>query len=210
MPDIRSPLAAHYPVGRHGAVASAGDPAVWLYEIVGWDLVQAACWRGCTAALETAIAEATGVTPPAPGHFRAADGVEVTAAAPDRYWCLAPAGDRRIADLAAAIDDDTGCLTQLGHSHIRVRIEGAGARRLLAREIALDLDPGAFPASRAARTMFHQVPVMLQCRQAQPGTFDLYLPHTYAAGTWAYLLDLALTLGYEVSPAREHGAVTAP
>ncbi len=196
MPDIRSPLAQHYPLGRHGA--AGGEPTVQLREVVGWDIVQAACWRGQEEALEAALSDTLGLPPPAPGYFTANDATEIIAAAPQRYWCIAPAGDARLAQLDGAITDATGCLTQLGHSHIRIRLQGPGVRRLLAREIAADLAADAFPVNRAARTMFHQVPVMLQCRTADPGTFDLYLPHTYAAGTWRYLLDLAAPFGYEV------------
>lgn len=199
MPEIRSPLAARYAVGGQPADA---EPGVTLREIVAWDLVQAACWRGRDARLHAAVTESLGSAPPA-GPCRCAGdgGIEVMTVAPQRLWCLAPVGDPRLATLAGALAADTGCITPLGHSHVRVRLSGPAARRLLAREIAIDLAPAAFPAGRIARTSMHHVPVLLQCLDAGgTGVFDLYLPRTYAGSAWEYLLDLAGAYGCAIEP----------
>ncbi|MDZ7748482.1 MAG: sarcosine oxidase subunit gamma family protein [Halofilum sp. (in: g-proteobacteria)] len=200
MPEARSPLAPRYAVGCHGGDAA---PGLILREIVGRDLVQAACWRGRGEALHAAVAQVLGIAPPeAPCRWHAHGEVEVLSVAPDRLWCMAPLGDARLAALADALTPATGCVTQLGHSHVRLRLAGPAARRLLAQEIALDLDPGAFPAGRIARTPMHHVPVLLQCLEASgDGVFDLYLPHSYAASAWEYLLDLARAYGYTIEPA---------
>lgn len=198
MPEIHSAFAHRYEPGRHPADAA---PRLALREVVGWDLVQVAAWHGRVDALGERVARALGVTPPdAPGRCAAADGIEVLSVAPLRHWCIAPLGDPRLAALADAIDADTGCVTQLGHSHVRVRITGPATRRLLAQEVAIDLDPGAFPAGTVARTAFHHVPAMLQCTEADVNnpTFDLYLTRTFAESTWEYLLDLAEAHGYEI------------
>lgn len=197
MPDIRSPFAGRYAQGRHAGGDTA--PGVRLHEITGWDLVQAASWRRQRAALYAAVETALGIAPPsAPSRCSAGDGVEILTVAPDRLWCLAPIGDPRLSALGAAIDAETGCITQLGHSHARVRIQGPAARRLLNREIAIDLEPGAFMTNHVARTLFHHVPVVLQCIDSDGGVFDLYLPRTFAASTWEYLLDLAISHGCEI------------
>lgn len=197
MPEPRSPLAARYPVGRHPADAV---PDVTFREIVGRDLVQAACWRGHEEALRAAVDGALGTAPPAaPNRWTGADGIEILSVAPRRLWCLAPAGDARLAALAEAVPPGIGCTTQLGHGHVRLRLRGPAARRLLAQEIALDLAPAAFPGGRIARTPLHHVPVLLQCLEAAgDGVYDLYLPHTFAASVWEYLLDLARAYGHEI------------
>lgn len=203
MPEIRSPLAASYPVGRHpGATA---EPGIRMREITGWDLVQAACWHGRHNALHTLLEDRLGIAPPSAGRCVVGDGVEVLAAAPGRFWCIAAAGSDRLAALTTAIDIDTGCATALGHSHVRLRLDGPDVRRLLAREIAIDFGPDAFPSDTAARTLLHHVPVTLQCIDADAGVFDLYLPHTFAASAWDYLLDLALPLVYEIAPRAQYG-----
>lgn len=209
MPEIRSPLAARYAIGRHPADA---EPGITLREIAGWDLVQAACWRDRDDALHAAVEQALGMPPPSgPNRCSAGDGIEILTVAPKRLWCLAPAGDPRLAVLAESLFPETGCTTQLGHSQVRLRISGPATRNLLAQEIAIDLAPAAFPASRIARTSMHQVPVLLQCIEAEgDGVYDLYLPHTYAASTWEYLLDLASAHGCEIAPrtARDGSATT--
>lgn len=196
MPEIRSALERAYDIGRYPTDA---EPGVTLRELVDWDLVQVAAWRGRAEALHEAVAEALGVRPPArPNQLAGAHGVEVLTVAPQRLWCLGPVGDERLAALAAGVDEDTGCVTQLGHSHVRLRIAGPGARRLLAQEVAIDLAGPAFPTGSIARTSFHHVPVLLQSTDADADTFDLYVPRTFAASTWAYLLDLARAHGYEI------------
>ena len=198
MPEIQSPFAHRYEPGRHPAGA---EPRLSIRELVGWDLVQVAAWRGRFEALGERVGRALGVSPPeAPGRCAAADGIELLSVAPLRWWCIAPIGDPRLAALAEAVEADTGCVTQLGHSHVRARIQGPATRRLLAQEVAIDLDPERFPAGTIARTAFHHVPAMIQCIDADADnpTFDLYLTRTFAESTWEYLLDLAEAHGYEI------------
>ncbi len=198
MPEIRSALAAAYQPGRYPADA---EPGVHLRELTGWDLVQVAAWRGRFEALCTATGQALGTAPPsAPNRCARADDVEILTTSPGRLWCLAPAGDERLVALETAIDEDTGCVTHIGHSHARVRLAGPAVRRLLAQELALDLSAEVFGADMIARTSLHHVSVVLQCIDADPATptFDLYLPRTFAGSTWEYLLDLTTPHGYEI------------
>jgi len=198
MPEPVSAFEDRYAVGRHPV---GGEPGVLLREIIGWDLVQAACWRGQVEALHAAIEQRLGVAPPAaPSQCSAGDRVEVLSVAPRRFWCMVPPGDPRPAHLRAAIEPGIGCVTGLGHSHARVRLEGPAVRRLLARDITIDLEAARFPAGRIARTVMHRVPVTLQCIESTPGIFDLYLPRTFAGSAWEYLLELATTYGYEILP----------
>ena len=206
MPEIRSPLAARYEIGHY---PPGTEPGVTFRAITGWDLVQAACWHGRDGDLHAAVAGALGVTPPqAPNHCATDDegDIEIMTVAPARLWCIAPAGDARLDALATAVDPGTGCTTALGHSHVRLRIAGPATRHLLAQEIALDLAPAAFPAGRIARTAMHHVPVLLQSVEAEgDGVFDLYLPHTWAASSWEYLLDLATAWGCAIEPPTARG-----
>jgi sarcosine oxidase subunit gamma len=212
MPEIHSPLTGRYKLGCHPA--GTEEPAISLAEIVGWDLVQAAAWRPAAAsppaprpngfaALAQSVETALGVAPPSrPNGVARAAGIELLSVAPDRLWCLAPAGGTRLEQLGEAVDAATGCITELGHSHLRVRLAGPATRALLMSEIALDLAPTRFPADTIARAPFHHVPVVLQCldADAEAPVFDLYLPHTYAASIWEYLLDLASVHTYRIGP----------
>ena len=199
MPEIRSALAELYAPGRRPA---GGEPALWLTEIVGWDLLQVSAWSGHGDALRQTLTDELGMAPPAaPNRRVTGDAIELLTVAPERLWCLGPEQDPRLAWLPE-IDPQTGCATQLGHSHVRLRIEGSHARRLLAQEIAIDLAASAFEADTLARTSLHHVPVLLLCvdAAADAPVFDLFLPRSFAASTWAYLLDLAAAVNHEVRP----------
>jgi sarcosine oxidase subunit gamma len=199
MPEIRSPLAARYNVGHY---PTDREPGVTLREIVGHDLRQAACWHGRSGDLAAIVQRTLGIAPPEkPNRHREADGIEIMTVAPNRLWCIAERGDPRLGALTDGLDPETGCTTDLGHSQIRLRISGPGARALLAREIAVDLASAAFPAGAIARTTMHRVPVLLCCVAAEgDGAFDLFLPHSFAASAWDYLLDLASAHGYAIEP----------
>lgn len=203
MPELRSPLAARYSVGRYPADR---EPGVTFREIAGHDLRQVACWRGRAAALADTVERTLGIAPPdAPNRHCEANGIELMTIAPNRLWCIAERGDPRLDALSAGLDADTGCATELGHSQIRLRLRGPATRHLLAQEIALDLAPAAFPAGTIARTAMHHVPVLLYCVDAEgEGVFDLFLPHTFAASAWEYLLDLASAHGYAIEAAAGH------
>ncbi|MDX1608690.1 MAG: hypothetical protein R3225_01045 [Halofilum sp. (in: g-proteobacteria)] len=194
---LQSALAGRY---EPGVRATDAAPGLSLREIVDWDLVQLAAWRGRDDELAGHIGSVLGTARPAPCTGVDADGLELLAVAPLRLWCVAPAGDPRLARLADSLDAAVGCVTPLGHSHARVRIGGPAARALLAQEIAIDLDPAACASGRIARTALHHVPVLLQCRDAAAGVFDLYLPRSFAASSWEYLLDLAEAHGYKLHP----------
>lgn len=195
---LQSAFAGRYQPGVHCAGAA---PGLSLREITGWGLMQMAAWRGRYSALCERVEQVLGSPPPAgPGRWTAASGLELLTVAPLRLWCLAADGDERLDALAASVDADSACVTWLGHSHARVRIGGPAARALLAQEIAIDLDASALDSGAIARTVLHHIPVLLQCRDAGAGVFDLYLPRSYAASGWEYLLDLATAHGYELHP----------
>ena len=199
MPEIRSALSELYTPGRRPA---ACEPALLFTEIVGWDLLQVAAWPGHAGLLRQTLADELGMEPPAgPNRRVAGDGLELLTVAPDRFWCLGPERDSRLARLPA-IDPRNGCATRLGHSHTRVRIEGPATRRLLAQEIAIDLADSAFATDTLARTSLHHVPVLLLCVDdaADAPAFDLLLPRSFAASTWTYLLDLAVAVNHEIRP----------
>jgi len=198
MPEVRSVFGSRYVPGRHG---TGDDPGVSLRELTGWDMVQAAAWRGRYPALCERVERALGLAPPSTPGACASDGeIEILTVAPSRLWCIAPAGSERLAALAGTVDEETGCLVELGHSHARLRLQGPSVRDLLMQEIAIDLDPSVTGSGRVMRTGFHHVPVTLQCIDGDAGipAFDLYLPTTFAASTWEYLVDLATAYGCEI------------
>jgi sarcosine oxidase, subunit gamma len=73
--------------------------------------------------------------------------------------------------------------TNVSHALIRIEIDGAEARALLAKGCSLDLHPARFATGSCARTLFAGMPVILRC--TQPTTFEGIVTRSYAE----YLLD---------------------
>ena len=85
----------------------------------------------------------------------------------------------------------------LSHSRVRIAIEGPSVRNVLAKGIAVDLHPSAFPIGRFAQTGLHHTGIFLErCGEER---YELFLPRTFAASIWDWLVDAALPLGYEVN-----------
>jgi sarcosine oxidase subunit gamma len=116
--------------------------------------------------------------------------------APDQYWVLG-GGSELGARLRSAIPADGGCVTSLDGARTRLLIEGPAARALLARLLAIDLDPKVFPLRGFAQTGIHHVAGLLL--RSSEDRYELLVPRTFAASTWEVLLDAARSFGYEIN-----------
>jgi methylglutamate dehydrogenase subunit D len=155
------------------------EPAFAMEELRGWSLVQIAGWHDSTAAIENAIAQVCGIPPPpAVGDAAVAGAVSLIRVGPGRIWLVDEVGEvaARVAD---AIDTAQGCVTPLGEGRRRFRLSGKRVPEVLQGLVALDLASSSCAPGRAALTMMHRVPVLLQ--RVADATFDLYVPTTFAA-----------------------------
>jgi heterotetrameric sarcosine oxidase gamma subunit len=115
--------------------------------------------------------------------------------APDQYWVLG--GETGLdARLRSAIPADAGSVTSLDQARTRLLIEGTGARALLGRLVAIDLDPTVFPVCGFAQTGIHHVAGLLF--RASEDRYEFLAPRTFVASTWEVLLDAAHSCGYEI------------
>ena len=161
------------------------------------DIVELAAFRDRTAHLEQLAAEQV-VTLAGSGGVAAGGGRITLSVRPGRWLLLSPpappgasgarwhaAGGGRcaVADLSAAL--------------VAFYLTGPAVRALLARACRLDLDPGAFPAGRAAATMMVQVPAILA--QLTPGTL-LLTPATTAQHLREWLVTTAQPFGLAPAP----------
>jgi heterotetrameric sarcosine oxidase gamma subunit len=155
------------------------ERAFAMEELRGWSLVQIAGWHDSTAAIENAIARVCGIPPPpAVGDAAVAGAVSLIRVGPDRIWLVDEVGEVA-ARVAGAIDDAQGCVTPLGEGRRRFRLSGERVAKVLQGLVALDLASPSCAPGRAALTMMHRVPVLLQ--RVADMTFDLYVPTTFAA-----------------------------
>ena len=88
---------------------------------------------------------------------------------PEQFWILGPDADELAARLQAAIDPGIGVVTPLSHSRTRILVEGAPARDLLAKGIALDLRAEVFRPGQFAQAL-KNILAILACDGAGPET----------------------------------------
>ncbi len=192
--ESRSALAAYAADRRPGA---AGDGApLRLTEIRGWHLAHLTAFRAHGGEFRQCLARAFGLDPPEELYHGTTHGtVRVVRLTRDQYWWLA-ADDPGLRRLGRELPPSIGALTTLSAARVRLRIEGHAARDVLARGIAIDLHPDLFAVGRSAQTGLHHSGIFLE--RVAADSYELFVPRTFAASIWEWLIDAALPYG--VSP----------
>lgn len=128
------------------------------------------------AARVAAILEEAGLSFPAPGTWNAAGGRRIAWTGRDQAFLfgdlpggLAPGGE------GAAVTDQSGGWAGL-------RVEGAGVVAALARLVALDLRPTAFPPGSAARAAVNHMPAVILRLGAE--AFEILVFRSMAGTLW--------------------------
>ena len=166
---------------RRSALASAApyvSRRLSMAETPAFSLLQAACD-------EAAIAAIAGPLPARVGTSAEHAGRTLLRIGPRQFWIVGPDGD----DLAARLHASCA-VTPLSSSRTRVTIDGAPARDVLAKGIAVDFHPEVFTPGKFAMTGVHHMPVLVHC--TGPDRFDLYAMRTFALSVWEWLADAAL------------------
>lgn len=179
--------------GRDGA---DGRRAMRIGEIRGRRLAQLAVFAGCEAALREALEPVIGGDLPADvGTQVAHAGCRIYHLARGLFWIATPDAPR-LARLALAVPGAAGSITLLSNGRACIALEGASARALLAKGIAIDLHPGVFRIGDFALTGLHHTGILLE----RTGTdrYELTVLRTFAASIWDWLIDAALPMGYDV------------
>lgn len=182
-----------------GSRLRSGVAGVQIGEVRGWSLLQIAGFGGGRTPLDLVVGAACAVTVPGRiGEAVRSSDLVVMRTGPEQLWIVAP---DRLAALEPALRADVapaiGVVTNLSHSRTRMFIEGPRARDVLAKEIAVDLDPAVFGLNRFALTGFDHTPVLLH--RASAGRYEIYAMRTFALNVWDRLADMALEFGYEVA-----------
>lgn len=167
----------------------SGAPQATLHEIVAGSVVQVVAWPEGAARVRSAVAEAVGVAAPPLGRAAGDDAAWVAHVAPGRYLALAgsPGLAARLETLLGAGD---GAVIDLDEARTVLRLEGPKSAAILAKGVALDLDPAAFPVGRAAQTSIHHIDLMLHRRGDD--VFDIVVFRSLAQSLGEWLLDAGL------------------
>lgn len=177
MAEVRSAL-------PDSAALRAADVAI--AEAPGRDLVQLAAWPDGFAAVGARLAELLACPMPADTRTASARGdITVFKVGPERLWITGPAEGDLVERLSHVFAPGEAAITALGQSRTVLRVEGAAAAALLARGVAIDFDPVAFPAGSFAQTQLHHASVLLH--RLGGGSFDLYVPRSFALAVWDWL-----------------------
>ena len=156
-------------------------------------MLQVQAWPDTLAAVETALAQAlTTEALPQPGHAHAFDGGAIAALGAGRFMIVATR-DEAAARIGAALSDSDATITDISHGRTILALEGAAAAALLARCVALDLDPAAFPPGRATQTNIHHIDVLL--RRVPEGSFEVWVFRSFAEALAEWLIDAGAEIG---------------
>ena len=105
---------------------------------------------------------------------------------PAQFWIIEPDSGMTPARLEGA-----GAVTPLTHSRVRIALEGAPAREVLAHLIPVDLHPSVFTPGTVALTGIHHTPVTVHC--TGENAFDIYVMRTFAMTVWEAITDAAVS-----------------
>jgi len=193
MLEARSSLGPLPTTGRDGA---DGARRLRLGEIRSWQLAQLGAFPGTSVRLAAAVRAAAGLDLPESTVEATRRGADLAfRVAADQFWILTP-DTARLSDLAAAVHPDVGSVTTLSASRTRILVEGAAARDVLGRLVAIDLDTNAFPIGHHAQTGMHHVGGLLFRAGAE--RYEFFALRSFAASTWELLADAALPFGYDI------------
>ena len=191
-----APLSALADLLRPHRVGPEGKPGLRLSERMGLAIRQIAAWRDSDVpAARSTLRRSLGIAlPKQPNVAASADGLVVFWIAPRRVWLVGAA--EHAASLADLRDLLAGqaAVTDLSHSRVVLRLEGADARTALAKLCRIDLHPKAFAPGRTAQTPLGQIAALIHCADGAP-TFDLYLPRSLARSAAETLIDTAAEFG---------------
>lgn len=199
MLETISPLRGH----NQARAVGAGEAGVTLTERKLVSLVQVAAWPDTVEQVTDIVASLAGCAPPQ-GPSGSSGGPEgaILAIAPGRL--LVESRDPRLAErLAGQVGPALGAVTDLSHARIAIRISGPKAAWILAKGMALDFHPQAFPAMKVAQCAIHEVGLVVRRLSAQEptgGSFDLYVYRGFALSFWEWLTEAAAETGYRVDP----------
>jgi heterotetrameric sarcosine oxidase gamma subunit len=162
-------------------------------EIRGWHLAHLTAFSPRQEEFRQCLAQAFGIDPPATLYRGVTHGasrlVRLTA---DQYWWIA-ADETAMHRFAAQLAPETGALTSLSASRVRLCVEGAHARELLAKGIAIDLHPAHFAVGQSAQTGLHHTGIFLE--RIGPETYELFVQRTFATSIKEWLTDASFSFG---------------
>lgn len=170
---------------RTSALASARpyqSSVLAIEERRGFTLTQVA---GLEPGFEASLAAAAGPLPGRIGVAQVNGDRTIMRTGPSQFWIVEPEAGTVPAQLGGWC-----AITPLTHSRVRIAINGAPAREVLARLVPVDVHPREFMPGRFAQTGIHHTPATVHC--TGENAFDIYVMRTFALNIWEVVTDAAL------------------
>jgi sarcosine oxidase subunit gamma len=183
--------------GRYGK--ANGEPGVTIEERLGLGLATVAARKGEAPALRGAVKSAYGVMLPDSSRVAQGSQVSFVGYGPGQWLAVSDTlrGEALARDLTqwlkglASISDQSGGRTVL-------RLSGPRARDVLAKGLAIDLDPRVFPLGSAATSTISLMGVQVW-QTDDTRSYDIAIFRSVSASFWRWLTASAAEFGYEVT-----------
>lgn len=183
--------------GRYGK--QEGEPGVTIAERGNLGLATVACRKGQDDMLKASVREAYGVDLPAGATVAQGKDVTFIGTGPGEWFAVSETYEnealaehlaQKLRGLASVSDQSSGRAV--------IRLKGPRARDVLAKGLAINLDPRAFPPDGAVTSTVSHMGVQLwQAGDAQG--YDIVFFRSVAQSFWRWLTASAAAFGYEVT-----------
>ena len=179
-----APLAAN-------AVFPEGEitgPGIRVWALESPPIAAMSARRESFGELDAKVQAAFGLALPAGPRLAEARGVAFLGTGPDTW--LAVAVDSSLVERLAQTCDGLAAIADQSGAYGVLALQGPGVRDLLARAVAIDLDPRVFPEGSAAVCAFGHLGAILW-RTPGPDSFRLALSRSTAADAWRFVAHVA-------------------
>jgi sarcosine oxidase subunit gamma len=158
------------------------SPVLTIAERAGFTLTQAA---GLDGDFETKLSGVVGRLPPKVGVAHQHGDHTILRTGPAQFWIIGPERDDTPLKLLGHC-----AVTPLSSSRVRISLQGAPAREVLARLVPVDVHPSVFTPGSFVLTGIHHTPVTVLCTGED--AFDIFALRTFALTVWDVVTDAAL------------------
>jgi sarcosine oxidase subunit gamma len=149
----------------------------------------------------SAVERALGLAPPtAPNTVASHQGLDLLWLSPEEWLLVTPAGAEAglVERLEQALAGLHAGAVDVSDARAVIRLEGAAARKVLAKGTPLDLRPHAFQPGRCAQTTLARASVILRPVGRGDDAFEVHVGRSFAPYLWAWLTDAGREFGVRV------------
>jgi sarcosine oxidase subunit gamma len=182
--------------GRFGGSDAA--PGVTIAERANLGLATVAARKGQDGALTAAVRETYGVDLPAQSVTARGETMCFIGYGPGQWLVVSDTlGHEALAENLATRLKGLASVSDQSGGRAVLRVSGPRARDVLAKGLAVDLDPRVFPADGAVTSTMSHMGVQLW-RGGEADSYDIAIFRSVSASFWRWLTASAAEYGYEV------------